>query len=344
MQATRAYFDRQFEDALKLVEEELNQSTDRFVVWFLKGKVHLELREYREAKQCFAMATVIDPKSSISWVARGISCYWLNQFPEALQNYSRAIDCDTHSFAAFYNSALALEKLRKYDQALDVLDRAERIDENSARVRMARSRIARLSGNITLADAEIVHLLQAEPSEPEGWLLRGLARIATDPEAALDDFSTAEKWPALRFSAGQNRAHVLSEVLKRPQESIAVLSELLEDDPLYLPALAGRAVLYARLGNEENALADIEQCLELRLSPQMHYQIACVYVRLPRINNPWLRHALHHLSVASETAYGGQLLASDRDLDNLRSDPAFLKILHGIEAANEARSFPMTSP
>ena len=336
--AADAFMSRQYRRALGLLDSELERSFERFAVWFLKGKCHLELREYRDAERCFAVAGMVEPDSVMTLVARGTCCFYMNQLDDAQRHFMAALALDATNFAALYNLALIDERAARPESALAWLAKAEVAQHQSTRLLLTKSRIARSIGNHQVADELLSRVITADPTEPEGWVLRGLARLAQSPADAAADFAKAQAWSTTRFIAGQNRAHVLSEYLKRPAEAIEVLSELLTEDPEFLPGLSGRAVLYAREGRKEEALADAKRCTELAMTPQLHYQLACVYALLAEADESLKNRALHHLALATFPAYGADVIGSDEDLRNLRDASEFKAILHGIQVGVELKA------
>ncbi len=333
--AAEDFMKRDYSSAVGILERELEKSHERFAVWFLKGKCHFELREYRDAERCFAVAGMVDPDSAMSMVARGSCHFFMSQYDDAKRFFEAARRLDTGNFAALYNLALVDERQREPGSALEWLELAEKIRPGSTRVEMARSRIARAMGNEQLAKDSLERVILQEPTEPEGWVLRGLARLSQSPADAVSDFEMAQRYSTTRFVAGQNRAHVLSEYLKRPEEAIQVLSDLLEEDPHFMPALSGRAVLYARGGNRDAALADVQRCTELPMTPQLHYQVACVCALLGAGDDSLQERALHHLAIATAPAYGAHVIATDADLKSLEGSREFQALRNGIRTGNQ---------
>ncbi|MBL8888521.1 MAG: protein kinase [Planctomycetaceae bacterium] len=334
-QASDAYVSRDYLKAITILDRESEKSLERFAVWFLKGKCHFELREYRDAERCFAFAALVDPDSTMTSIARGSCLFFMSQFQDAERFFESARQRDPSNFTALYNLALVKEQQGELGAALAWLDKAEVVQPESTRAKMARHRIARAMGNEPLARNALDHVLAMEPTEPEGWILRGLARLPQSPSDAASDFAKAQEFSTTRFVAGQNRAHVLSEYLKKPMDAIDVLSELLEEDPNFLPALSGRAVLHARNGNREAALADVQTCQKLSLTPQLHYQIACVYALLAADDDRLQQLALHHLAMATAPAYGAHVIASDADLRNLERSSEFRSLRNGIRTGTK---------
>src|SRR5262249_12470441 len=124
----------------------------------------------------------------------------------------------------------------------------------------------------------------------------------------------------------QNKASVLAEKLKRPKEAIEVLDRLLALYPDSVPARAGRGVVLARLGKRDAAHEDARGCLDRSGDPLTRYQAACIYA-LPSRKHPKDRaRAMQLLTEAVRAGFGIPLLATDRDLDLLRSSPEFQRL------------------
>ncbi len=348
MAATDLYHRQNYVAAIEMIDRAIDEAPDRFALWFLMGKCHYELREYRQADHCYALAALTDQQSAMCALGRALCNYWLNQDDEALSQLAKAETIDPGINAIYVNRALIYERQKKYPKALTELNKALNRDPDAARYLMARSRVLRLAGDIQGADADLERIKQVEPSDPESWLMKGIARLSESPDAALEDFRRASAWPTMAAVARQNMAHVLSEHLKRPDEAIHVLAELLDDQPDFLPAIAGRAVLHARLGNRDRALADVKRCLKLDPSPQIQYQIACVYALLSQAGNDHgnvaangppdeklIERSLHHLSIALMPAYGSQVIATDNDLRPLEKSEAFRSLKQGVQTVNQ---------
>ena len=107
--------------------------------------------------------------------------------------------------------------------------------------------------------------LRGEPRDERDLTARGLVRQPRDPQAALADYESALKLNPHYLTALQNKANVLGENLGRTEEAVATLDTLLAFYPNYVPALAGRGVLYARLGRREAALPKpAKRCQRIR--------------------------------------------------------------------------------
>jgi hypothetical protein len=143
-------------------------------------------------------------------------------------------------------------------------------------------------------------------------------------------------------NAWQNIASVQSEYLHRPQAAIDAITKLLEFRPRDGDALAGRAVLHARLGDAAAALADVARLKEVPETAVHHYQAACVYLLIAPDDANQREEALGLLASACRLdAQLCTIAGTDPDLKQLHSNAEFQRIveaartLHAAKAANQ---------
>ena len=127
---------------------------------------------------------------------------------------------------------------------------------------------------------------------------------------------------------------VLEEYLHRTRDSIAVLDQVVEYYPDRLEARAGRGVYLARIGEIAKARADAEDCLKRELSPFLLFQVAGIYARIWEKDrqDDTRNQALDLLRRSFRKGFDRlDLLKSDTELDPLRNDPEFRKIVRLAE-------------
>src|SRR5262249_40302617 len=154
-----------------------------------------------------------------------------------------------------------------------------------------------------------------------------------------------------RFSlkALQNKAYILSELLGRTDDALEVLDVLVDEHPDYMHGRVSRAVLLARLGRREPALSDVQQVLAAAHNreekPLTLYQAACTYALTSRqqagdgaIALRLLSDAVKHglLSLTVQGYSGLALLENDPDLNALRGQPEFRRVLDAARTVNGA--------
>ena len=129
------------------------------------------------------------------------------------------------------------------------------------------------------------------------------------------------------MDALQNKAMVLSEFLKRPDEAIASLSLAIEFSPDFVPARAGRGVLLARQGKWAEARRDAQEALIRDSKLPNLYQVGCIYALNAKYQPEDRFQAFPLLSAALRGGYGMDILNTDTDLDPIRNCPEFIKLV-----------------
>ena len=125
----------------------------------------------------------------------------------------------------------------------------------------------------------------------------------------------------------QNQAHVLADGLKDLDAALVAVTKAAQLYPEYAPAVAGRAVVLARLGRREEAHKEIERARLLSDDAQITYQAACVYALTSAKNAEDKPKAIALIRQAFREGYGdAKNLATDNDLDALRSSRDFLDV------------------
>lgn len=330
--AVSFFLEGEFQKALEILEFELEASPTRFALWFVKGNCYFQMGRYREAEHAYAMASWCDQESALCHIKRAICHYQLRQDQAALEHLDRAQKLAPELAAIYSNRCLLLERQGKWDEALPQIQQAIALQPQCARFLMMRSRLNRQLDRPLEAKQDLQLIASIIPEHPDDWITKGIAVLPESAEQALDCFRRASVWPGASITARQNIAHVLSERLGRTEEAIEELDNLLSERPGYLPALAGRAVLHARLGNSELALRDVQDCMNLNPNPETHYQIACVYSLLSTQSPSLKSTALSHLAIALQPVYGHQAVATDDDLGPLKGDESFESMKLGIDS------------
>ena len=336
--AIEKFQQRKYSDAIEQLQAELLAEPGRFASRFLLGNCFFELRDYRQADQAFAVASDLEPRSSLVLLKRALCRYQMGQLEECWQFLQSAEGLDPENPQVFSNKALVLERQHRYSAAIAEIETARALDPDSLRLRSIYGRLLRAVGDHSAAERELAALREQTPDTPEDWVMRGIARIGHSAESALEDFAIAAQSPTMAVVARQNMAHVLSEKLNRPAESINVLTDLLEDEPDFLPALVGRAVLRARLKMVKEAEEDLAKCQQLILTPQAHYQIACVYAQLPTDDPKYRTQARKHLALALMPLYSTVSPREDSDLTALFGDTDFQTVVRGIDVLKQWRN------
>ncbi|MBL8825449.1 MAG: hypothetical protein JNM18_00600 [Planctomycetaceae bacterium] len=156
-------------------------------------------------------------------------------------------------------------------------------------------------------------------------------RAATEPKLALADFDQALQLNASYLPALESKAHVLSEQWDDLDGALRVLDEAIRWHPHQSPTLAASGVLRARRGDSELAKMRAEQALANDASPPILYQVAGIFALLSTADDDNRERAFSLLTSALRAGFGADLVEHDHDLDPLRTDARFARLLTAIE-------------
>jgi serine/threonine protein kinase/Tfp pilus assembly protein PilF len=327
-------FQGRFREAVPLLQQATRDDPRNFWVWFDLGLCHEYLAEDAAAAACYGTCLALWPDFAPLYVKRGLAYLRQHDYAQACADFDRAIRAQPEQVETYLHRGLARLGLNRPAEALADLTHALDRGAPYTRIYFMRARVREQMGDLAGARRDREEGLRRRPSDEQSWVARGVARLADDAGAALADFDAALALNPRSLAALQNKAHVLAERLGRTEEALAVLDRLLALYPDFVPARGGRGVLLARLGRRAEAHQDAEACLARDAKPATRYQLAGLYALTSTRQADDRREALQHLAAALRQGYGLDQLDRDRDLDPLRGDPAFQRLV------DSARPFP----
>ncbi len=335
--AARRLLAREYAEAATAARRWADLAPQDFEAQFLLAIALVGSGRADEAELCYSICTALSPKSLLAFYQRGVCRLELRMWAGARDDFSRVLAMRPRLAAALVNRAVAREKLGDVPGAIDDLSAAIATNEAPTRAYFMRAQLYMRQGESDKGKADRERGLVLQPNDTLSWIARGVAQVSTSPEKALGDFQSALKLSPREANALQNSANVLSGPLERPKEAIAALTKLLEFRPTDADALAGRAVLYARLGRSDEALADVVRLGTVSRTAEHPYQTACVYSLLSNGQPPHRAEALRLLAVAfQQDAQLAELAPRDPDLAALREDPEFQRIISAAQALRQA--------
>jgi tetratricopeptide (TPR) repeat protein len=241
----------------------------------------------------------------------------------ARADFDEALRLKPDFLPALMQRAVARADRRDFDGAIEDLDRARDQPASPTQVYFMVARIRAAAGDRDGAARDHAEGLRRPPTDDVDFVVRGLARMAAEPQAAFDDFDQALRLNDRNLPALRNKAHVLSERLGRPADAVVVLDTLLERYPDAVADRASRGVLLARLGRREAAHADARAALAGDDRPFNAYQVAGIYALTSKQQPDDAREALRLLSAALQKGVGLEYVDDDHDLDPIRGRPEF---------------------
>ncbi|WP_197526668.1 serine/threonine-protein kinase [Botrimarina colliarenosi] len=298
------------------------------VVWLLLGNAQAGLTRLADAEAAFSGAIALQPASYLANYNRGLCRMQRGRFDAAVEDFNAVLQLRPHLTCALLNRAIAHEANGELQRAIDDLTTAIATDDAPPRAYLLRARLHRRVGDEEQARIDLAAGLAGTPVDEAGWVARGIARLANDPEAALADFRQALVLSPDSASALRNVVHVAADRLLRPDEAMAALNTLIDANPSDGAALAGRAVLHARMGRQQQSRDDVRRVVATNKEPLVLFQVACALSLTSKAENKDGAQALALLSRAVDADH--KLLARaayDPDLAAVRKLPAYSKLV-----------------
>jgi tetratricopeptide (TPR) repeat protein len=357
--------------AVPYLREVSHQNAHDFSVWLLLGNSCASLEQPASAEAYYDLGIALWPKAHWGYFRRGVLHLDQKNYRQARADFDTVLELRPDLQAAYFNRALARVGLEDYAGARDDLSRLLELGPARPSVYFARARVREREGDREGAQRDREEGFRQQPVDEKDWTDRGLARLPRDPQGALADFDRALQLNPHYRAAMQNKASVLAEfpgraeravhlaaqVLilgshhapvcagrgllsagalgvrhRRTAEAARVLDQVLSLYPDYVLARAGRGVLLARLGKREAAHADAQAALRRDTKPSTLYQVAGIYALTSRQDPDDRQEAMRLLSAALQRGYGLELLARDRDLDPIRDQFEFRRMVEAAQA------------
>jgi eukaryotic-like serine/threonine-protein kinase len=301
--------------------------------------------KFREALERYEIARVLLPTDPRPAYHRGLIFGLTKQPHLAEQEFTKVIDLDPNYAEAYRYRGLARFRIGqmcagneegkktaavKYAEAESDLTAALERGAPAMYVHCVRELVRDARGEKAAAAADREAAKALVPKTEADFFVRGWSRMEIDPKGAIDDFQKALTINPRSLVALQNQAQVLADKLKNNEAALAVVTKAVELYPEFAPAVAGRAVILARLGQRNEALKLIEKARRVSSDPEILYTAACVY-SLTSKNEADRQadqaEALELLRRAYKDGYRDlRGLAKDSDLDALRGLRKFKEI------------------
>jgi serine/threonine protein kinase/predicted Zn-dependent protease len=319
----------------------LLRSTQRdpgnFSAWFVRGTVHLDLGQDDLAAGCFSACVAIRNDYAPAWLNRGLAYSRLRFFPLACEDFDRAVRIDPRLTEAYLQRAQARDALGDLKAAEADLTLALETEAAPVRAYFLRANARRRLGDAAGSRADREAGLQLTPADELSWVGRAETRVADDPTGALVDVEEALRINPFSVFGLQLKAHILGERLDRPDDALVVLNQAVELHPDHVPTRAGRGVQLARLGRRAEALRDARAALLRDTRAPNLYQVGCIYALTSRAEPQDRREARQLLWGALKAGFGLDIVDTDTDLDPLRGDVEFQRLVEKAKGLAASR-------
>lgn len=104
------------QNAIKRLKKLLKEADDFKEGWYQLGKIYMQNRRFKEARECFETAVALEERPAFL-DAVGETYLMKNEFQEALPWFDKALSIDSLYYPAMFHSGLAYESLKKDNEA-----------------------------------------------------------------------------------------------------------------------------------------------------------------------------------------------------------------------------------
>ena len=137
------------------------------VAYFNLGLIEQGRDHPAEAVRLYERALEEDPNLLRALVNLGTLYEAAGRAAEAVPLYLRVTELDPSNEKAFFSAALVLFQSESYEEALDVLDRAQRAHPRSAKPALYKARVHEKRGDLAAAERELRLALRLDPGSEE---------------------------------------------------------------------------------------------------------------------------------------------------------------------------------
>ncbi len=143
-------------------EEERRQM--RAAAYFTSGKSAYDAEDYPQAIEQYTKAAGVDPQDPEIFYRRGLAHVAQDDFHEALADFSQSLKLNPRNAMAHYQRGLAHRLLGQHDQAIEDYSRALKLDPRLALAYRSRSLAYAAKGDNEKAKADYERALKLDPS------------------------------------------------------------------------------------------------------------------------------------------------------------------------------------
>ena len=161
--------------------------------WALRGEALYQLDRYTEGAEAARRGLELEPDEMVLLDVLALNLIELGDLPGAERALLSALELRPDHPALLCHYALACAAAGQADKALQLVDRAARLDPESTDVLRTRAQVAYLSGDKKLTRKYADELLAAEPEDRIGHLLHGNLLVERNVYGAVAHFDEATR-------------------------------------------------------------------------------------------------------------------------------------------------------
>lgn len=267
---------KKYREALKVYDRAVIENSQLYTLYLLRGNIYFyDLNQFFQAVEEYSRAIELAPKFSGGFFNRGQSYFGLSRFSKALSDFEEVLVLEPGSHSAFFWKILLLGKLGRNEEAVDLARKEVEKHPGQHYVQHAYASALATANKWFLA---LDHCKKANRLKRNsgclvllGIIKRNIGRL----EEALQHWDEAVKLQNDWFLAYFNRA-VGFHLTKQYEKAFQDYSKCIALNPYYAVAYYQRSIIQSALKNDKGMLSDLCKAIEL-LPGEGHYYYPRAY-------------------------------------------------------------------
>ncbi len=261
---------KQYEAAAKSASECIRLNSRLSHCYEVRSLSNYFLAKYTEAAQDAAKMIEINPGNSNAYGFRADALVRLGKYEEGLADYAKAISMSKTSLL-YYSRGVAYYEMDQYTQAIDDFTRAIGIDQKFSRAYYGRGTTYFDLKKYELSIADLTKYIELEPRSYLGFFERGRNFEMTGKhQEALNDYTKAIELNPKSASAYNNRGY---NYFRQDKKGLAIAdyTKAIELFPRFAGAYKNRGYVYFLQLEFDRAISDLDKAIEIEPKFEVAY-------------------------------------------------------------------------
>jgi len=252
---------KRYDDALECSDKAIRIDPLRSSSWIRKGDTLFQKKDYHAALKCYETASDINQSDVWAWSSKGSELLSLDP-DQALVYFDRAIEKHPGWAWAWEGRALALGKLKRYEEAIAGYDKAINLDPNYAEAWLHKGDLLFESAKYDAAIEQYRQLTEIDADYLWIWSSKGNALIElAEYQKAIEFYDEAIKQDRENFEAWGNRGFCYDK-LENVDEARNSYDEAITLKPDYSWALVNQGNLFFGAEQYDEAIRFYDKALK----------------------------------------------------------------------------------
>ena len=305
------------------------------------GDIHFKQDNYEQAVQDYSMALELDHANTGAYLYRAHALRYLDHFNDAIRDYEAVLAQDPTNAAAYLGMGIVRKLMGDNDNAIRFFDKALKVDSKDPYIYLNRGGAWFAKGDIDSAERDFGKALELDPQYSYAYVTRGLILIGKgDLDGALQDLTSAlQLEPDFAYSLSmRGLAYLQKGDLDR---AIQDFDDALERGLNSSNTYNNRGVAYEKKGDLSLAMQDYHQALRIRPNKEAFGNRGLVLLRRSewdRARSDLLKARNMGSDLASLIPGGHESIAEFEKEHNIELPQDIVEMLSVPENLSEARA------